>query len=384
MKLKLPILGNSKKDIKNLECLNCGQPFSSNDKFCSYCGQKNTSKKLRFSVFISNLTSGFLSYDSRFWRTFIPLLIKPGQVSKQYIEGKRARFVNPFRFYLSVSIIFFLLLGFSNKTSENTTKTIIDTEKIDSLTSTINTQQIDSIISQTQNEINKNSKDSIKINKLVELGSIFKLSEKDDNKAEEKYTYHIKTDTIKQISIGDKLNDFFHFQKEHTKLSTTKALDSLGYKKTFWNKFYYKHLSAIRKNYNQLKNDNSERFVKKLMSHISISLFIFLPIFTMFLLLLYIRKPYTYMEHMVFVFHTQTVFFLLFIIYYSLSFIVEMENNAWVFTILFLIYLYKALRNFYNQTRKKTIIKFILLNSYYLFLSAIGFVIVFIISFATN
>ena len=110
MKLRLPKISKSNNNFKHLECLNCGHPFNGDEKFCPFCGQKNTSKKLSFSVFINNLFSGFLSYDSRFWRTFIPLLIKPGKVSREYIEGKRARFVNPFRFYLSVSIIFFLIL----------------------------------------------------------------------------------------------------------------------------------------------------------------------------------------------------------------------------------------------------------------------------------
>ena len=49
--------------------------------------------------------------------------------------------------------------------------------------------------------------------------------------------------------------------------------------------------------------------------NLSISLFIFLPIFTLFLMLLYIRRKYTYMEHLVFVFNTQTVFFLLLLIF---------------------------------------------------------------------
>lgn len=39
--------------------------------------------------------------------------MKPGIVSKNYIDGKRSRYSNPFRFYLTVSIIFFLILGIS-------------------------------------------------------------------------------------------------------------------------------------------------------------------------------------------------------------------------------------------------------------------------------
>ena len=105
MKFKLIKFKPKPTQIKGLECLNCGQPFNGYENFCSHCGQKNTTKKLNLGTFFNNLFAGFFSYDSRFWTTFIPLLTKPGKVSKDYIEGKRARFVNPFQLYLNVSII---------------------------------------------------------------------------------------------------------------------------------------------------------------------------------------------------------------------------------------------------------------------------------------
>jgi hypothetical protein len=54
-----------------------------------------------------------LDYDSS-------LLINPCNVSKNYVDGKRQRYTNPFRFYLTVSIIFFLLVGlYSTKEKYN-------------------------------------------------------------------------------------------------------------------------------------------------------------------------------------------------------------------------------------------------------------------------
>jgi len=90
------------------------------------------------------------------------------------------------------------------------------------------------------------------------------------------------------------------------------------------------------------------------------------------------------MEHLVFVFNTQTVFFLLLLIFYLLNFLVDMENTAWVFILLFLLYLYKAMRNFYNQSRLKTILKYFIANSFYLFLGFIGLLIVAGISFVAG
>ena len=92
-------------------CLNCEQPISDKDNFCSNCGQVNDDLPLSIQQFVSEFFSGFFSFDTRFFNTFIPLLFKPGKVSKDYVEGKRRRYVNPFQLYLHVTIVFFLLQG---------------------------------------------------------------------------------------------------------------------------------------------------------------------------------------------------------------------------------------------------------------------------------
>lgn len=82
------------------------------------------------------------------------------------------------------------------------------------------------------------------------------------------------------------------------------------------------------------------------------------------------------MEHMVFNFHLLTFVFLV-------MFIGGVENaitdSSWINSLLFLIlgplYLYKALRNFYQQRRVKTIIKFLLINFVFLTLLMISAVL---------
>jgi len=144
---------------------------------------------------------------------------------------------------------------------------------------------------------------------------------------------------------------------------------------------YYQQTINSNKNFEKYKTEGIKSFIKTVTSYISISLFIFLPFFTLFLCLIYIRKKYTYIENLVFVFHVQTVFFLLLSIFYLLNFLVKSEGFLVIFILLFAFYLYKALRNFYNQGRFKTIIKFILLNGFYMFLASIGFLIIAVLSF---
>lgn len=390
MKFGLEIFKPKVKKTENEACLNCSQPFTGHEKFCSYCGQKNTTKKLSFETFISNLFSGFFSYDSRFWTTFIPLLTSPGKVSKDYIDGKRARFVNPFQLYLNVSIIFFLVLGISNKMNDN----LITISNLENATKTVdslkqaNQHQIDSIVKHAENQLKKNAPtDTTSAKIIASYGDVFQLTESISDSIQKNakpYQYHSKSDSTKTINFLNKINDFQHYYNENPEHTVKQALDSLGYKNTFWNNFYYKEIITSNKNWEKYSADGGKEYINKLFSYLSISLFVFLPIFTLFLMLLYIRRNFSYMEHLVFVFNTQTVFFLLLLIFYLLSFMVNMNNTAWIFVVVFLIYLFKAMRYFYDQSRSKTILKYLILNSFYLFLAGFGLVIVAAISFFSD
>jgi hypothetical protein len=53
-----------------------------------------------------------LELDSRLWRTVIPLLVRPGQLTRDYLEGRRARYMPPFRMYLVLSVVFFVVAFF--------------------------------------------------------------------------------------------------------------------------------------------------------------------------------------------------------------------------------------------------------------------------------
>jgi hypothetical protein len=49
--------------------------------------------------------------DSRLWRTLWFLLAKPGRLTREFFEGKRAGYLPPFRLYLVISLLFFLVAG---------------------------------------------------------------------------------------------------------------------------------------------------------------------------------------------------------------------------------------------------------------------------------
>lgn len=182
------------------------------------------------------------------------------------------------------------------------------------------------------------------------------------------------------ISFGNtRLTKFVRFQKEHPDMPIDEALDSLGYQKTFTNRFFYNRSKVANSFMKDAESRN--KFIQEMISHASISLFILLPIFTLSLKFFYIRRKFTYVEHLIFVFHTQTVFFILLTLFFLINFMVK-SVQPWIFVLLFLIYLLIAMRKFYQQGYFKTFIKFIIINMVYMFLSIIGVVFVALISFA--
>ena len=92
-------------------CLNCGHQVA--ERFCSHCGQENL--ELQDSTFhlIINYIQDIFNYDNRLWHTLKNLLLRPGRVAREYMDGKRRQNLEPIRFYLFASSIFFLLLFFT-------------------------------------------------------------------------------------------------------------------------------------------------------------------------------------------------------------------------------------------------------------------------------
>jgi hypothetical protein len=183
-----------------------------------------------------------------------------------------------------------------------------------------------------------------------------------------------------QLSFFPDAKKYYEYQKKNPEIEIERALDSLKTPHTFFNRFMYSRFQAVNKIGDS--TENQKQFINQVISYISIALFIFLPLFTLSLKLFYLRRKYTYVEHLVFVFHTQTLFFLLLTLFYILNYFKEQDYIIVVFPLLFLVYLYLAMKRFYKQGPLKTFIKFILVNVVFFFISTIGSVLVTLIAFA--
>lgn len=92
-------------------CLNCEAPVTGS--YCNNCGQPLHIHR-SIAAFWHDILHGVLHFEGKFWRT-IPLLAwRPGDLTRRYIHGQRARFISPMALFLfSVFMMFavFSLLG---------------------------------------------------------------------------------------------------------------------------------------------------------------------------------------------------------------------------------------------------------------------------------
>ena len=96
-------------------CLNCGHPFAEQRlAYCPACGQDTALKPPRISEFIQQFGGAYFSTEGALWRTLKLLLFKPGELTAQYLVGRRRHYVLPLRLLLSVTVVMLLVLRVSS------------------------------------------------------------------------------------------------------------------------------------------------------------------------------------------------------------------------------------------------------------------------------
>ena len=222
------------------------------------------------------------------FKTVIPLIIKPGFLSRQYIDGKRTRFIPPMRLYIFITFIFFLLNTYGPK-----------------------------LESQKQIELMTGVNDSI--------ASLFKGS--------------------------------MDYSEEEQKELDAEFENNIVFKK-----------------YNQLHQEGKLiPFIQDFVNGFSTLLFVLMPLFAVWLKLLYIRRQEFFMvEHFVFTIHFHAFAFLL-------AMFGSIFRNSPIWTLFFIailaIYGYMAMLHFYQQSKLKTLIKAVFLTVAYGISFAIGLTI---------
>ena len=345
-------------NYRGLTCLNCDHLLDISDKYCNNCGQLNSTKKLSFKDFFLEFFAGIFSYDSRMRRTLSTLIFRPGKITRDYINGMRTRYANPFRFFLSVAIIFFIIWSFTFESS-------------DFQSNAENSFSADQLSESDRENLKKEIK-NFPLGNNIDIDSLL-----EDNEAAKEKNYqdiYISQNEIDSLNtiVGalKQLQLYSQFNDQKAIINSEEALDTLNHTKSKKNIYLYNKAGEMN-----IIGENPMVFVKYFISKLPFIIFFYLPIFALIIWLFYYYKPINYLEHLVFTFHVQSTFFVLMLLGLIIDLIFKTDVFTGIVLLFFLFYLYKALRNFYKESRFVTIVKFVALNFIFLTLAVIAAII---------
>ncbi len=95
-------------DLTASKCLNCGATLGGNH--CHHCGQKGNVHRT-LSAFGHELLHGVFHFEGKIFRTLPLLAFKPGELTRRYVHGERARFVSPLALFLFSVFLMFAVFG---------------------------------------------------------------------------------------------------------------------------------------------------------------------------------------------------------------------------------------------------------------------------------
>src|SRR5258708_19565956 len=91
-------------------CRNCGAVAPG--EFCAACGQETRVKLPTARVFLREATGRYVALDGRLWRTLGALMFRPGFLTREYLLGRRRRYVRPARLFLLLPLALFAPIRF--------------------------------------------------------------------------------------------------------------------------------------------------------------------------------------------------------------------------------------------------------------------------------
>ena len=378
--IKKPYLPARKQfKYRGNRCLNCDHPLDLSDRYCPNCGQINSIKKLTVKDLFDEFFGSLINYDSKLRKTLQALLLKPGKITREYISGKQTSYTNPFRFLLSLCIIYFLMLGYSSN-FERLNEMKSGPVDLSNLQGDKQQQIIDSLTSKgikTSTPESPQERQALRdtlnsaIDTIQAAAKVLEMLDhrKDSLAKNDPKTYYreVLQDSATGISRFAYQAEFFYRTIKNKHYSTPEEAEIL-----LDHPIKGKELWAFRMGHSmQRVVEQPGTFLNTTISRLPFFIFFFLPLFAIFIWLLYVRRKFTYMDHLIFSFHSQSLFIILLIFAYIIDWITNW-NVLWIAVLVFSFYLYKAMRVFYQQGRLKTLVKFFILNTIFVILVTIG------------
>lgn len=388
------------KKRKSQICHNCSSPLEEAYNFCPTCGQSNSDNNVTFATLIKEFIDNYLGIDSKMAHSAIPFIIKPGNLTNRFQEGKIKHFIHPIRLYFVMSLFYFFTISY--------------------LLSGIDLRNIDENNNRYSNSVNFESlksgdrwsllPDSTKIDILPDSLVNEFTDIKTFDQLYDSMTVKLGSDSLKNFSVSIKNTrlpdakeqdvERWHRLARDRRISDKVFMDSLfnvnGEEDEglsfngFFDEGQKEHVyGQVRKIF-----ENDEGFKGFVLGNLPLMMFILIPLFAGVLKFIYVRRKHLYIKHVVHALHVHSFAYMAYGIGLLLIFKVFTEGNfpnanidAWRITIasvcfvLVSTYVYISFRKVYKQGWFKTLVKFNIVGFTYAFFLQVFFYLEVFISF---
>lgn len=317
-------------------CQNCGKPLSG--EYCSACGQRHEPHVHSIGHFASEAFESVTHADSRLWRTIGYLLVRPGFLSREFFDGRRARYLPPFRLYLVISVLFFVVTGLAGhgKVAGVADETPPTAESIAAL---------------------RKSADKLEAD-LAKTPGIAQAAEEMRRKAAaQQATLEGKTGT------SDRADEDSKAGRRVSSGLCVSPRQPPGPDATWSQRARHRFCQKIT----TLRDDD---LINAFVHNIPRAMFVFLPLLAGFMKLLYWRPKRYYVEHLLLLVHNHAFVFLaltLLAIVLKIPVVGEylglLSTVTWIYLF---YYVFRAMRVYYGQSRALTFAKYLFIGFAYI------------------
>ncbi|MFT3790820.1 MAG: DUF3667 domain-containing protein [Rudaea sp.] len=369
-------------------CANCGTSLLG--PHCYVCGQPVKGMVRHLSSILADVADTILNIDSRIFRTIVPLYFRPGYLTNEYFEGRRVRYVTPFRLYFFFSILAFFLMqfaiddaNFGNGAQEDAVDAIGKATTVEDVA-----KQRDAALAALQKAASATPAAADK--------GIDKATKQIQKKADKRIEYLKKAEEAKAKGAPvppDPDSDDLNLQIAGKSWNPQANPVHLGGPKFLDDKLN-QMLVRARENMGKLGKDPKPLFIGAI-SVLPQVLFVLMPLFALLLKIFYIFKRRLYMEHFIVALHSHAFIFqsLFLLVLAGMAKIQAQKSAAWLVPplnlALFLmgwwlpIYLFLMQKKVYKQGWVMTTLKYGLIGTCYTVLIAFCAVAAFLVSLAT-
>lgn len=313
-------------------CKNCETEFTGN--FCPECRQSVREMEKPILSLMQDIISLIGTFDIRLFKTLVAVCFKPGEISLNYLEGKRMKYLPPIKFYATISFMFFLLLG------------ILTSNQIE--------------VSNKKEKQRKSKKENIALVK--------------DSISNNPDTLHLSKIVDLDIKI-DSLENKKTSKEKDINFSIVNGDNVLGKDEKTFEAYVDKKSKKIKK--------DPQKFVLESFNTLSWVMFFLLPIYAFLLRIFFWKAKKYYISHFIFAVNQHAFAYIIFSILVLVNILFSQKNNYFEFWLLAImpIYFIVGAKNFYKRRWFGTILRKLFIFLLYFMLQITGVATAFAFSF---